>query len=315
MRLWGWVIGLGCVVGVGVGCVSAGEVGGEVEVEVEGRAVPIGDRYARARLILLDAINDDRALHGAPPVALDSLATVVAQGHARAMARDDYLSHYGTDGSAPYERFALAGGVGHVRENVFRWSRRPPDPRDDGRAWPQFDVREAEAWLMASPGHRATILDPSRTHVGIGIVEDRAGAVVYVVQEFLARHLRLEVPTLVWRSGRTTIRGRMIRPGTRPLLVYVSREPEVESWRGPPPGGGYVDGGEDGVLVPPWRIEWNRSDASFELVLDPAALGGPGRYYGIVYVASEEGVRRAMGVGRVGLEGGYPGAAFIFEVL
>lgn len=301
---------------VAAGCAS--EPVPLADLEPSTRTLPIRDRYARARLILLDEINADRAENGAPPVALDSLATVVAQQHAEAMARDGYLSHYEIDGSAPYERFGEAGGTAHVRENVFRWSRRPPDPRDAGWSWPEFDVREAETWLMDSPGHRATILDPSRTHVGIGIAEDDRKGAVLVVQEFLARYARLEVSSTAWRGSPTRIRGRMTRPGTRPLLVFVSREPDTEPWAvtgTTPPGGSYLDGQHDGVLVPPWRIRWNWSDRTFEVALDPAWLGGTGRYYGIVYVAGEERVREAMAEGRVDSNEGYPGAAFILDVL
>lgn len=298
-----------------VGCVSPGEVAVE-EVEPRTRSTPIRDRYARARLILVDEINADRAERGIPPVAIDSLATVVAQQHAEAMAREGYLSHYEADGTAPYERFGEAGGTAHVRENVFRWSRRSSDPRDDGWAWPDFDIREAEEWLMSSSGHRATILDPGRTHVGIGIAEDRERRAVLVVQEFIARHARVEAPRHAWRRSVTKIRGRMTRPGTRPLLVFVSREPAVEPWEGEtPPGGSYMDGSGQGVLVPPWRIRWFWSDRSFEVELNPSELGGPGRYYGIVYVAPEESVREALGARRVDSTEGYPGASFLLDVL
>ena len=303
------------VVAVGAACASS-EGPPLRELDPHAEVTPLRDRYARARLILLDEINADRAEHGAPPVALDSLATVVAQQHADGMARDGYLSHYGTDGSAPYERFGEAGGDAHVRENVFRWSRRPANPEDRGWAWPEFDVREAEAWFMASPGHRATILDPSRTHVGIGIAEDRERGAVFVVQEFIARHAWLDAPETGWRNARTRIRGGMLRHGTRPLLLFVSRDPDLDLGPdGVPPGGAYLDGGHEGVLVPPWRIRWNWSDRSFEVVLEPGVLGGPGRYYGIVYVAPEEAVREAMGKGRVDSNEGYPGASFVLDIL
>lgn len=311
----GMLAGLGLVVGVSVGCASRERVPlGEVMPRTD--STPIVDRYARARLILLDEINADRAEQGVAPVGLDSLATVVAQQHADAMAKEGYLSHYESDGSAPYERFGEAGGVAHVRENVFRWSRRPDDPRDRRWAWPEFDIREAERWFMGSPGHRATILDPSRTHVGIGVAEDRERGAVFVVQEFIARHAWIDAPQVAWSRAPTTIRGRMLGAGTRPLLLFVSREPDVDPWVGDvPPRGSYLDGSHEGVLVPPWKITWNWSDRSFEVHLDPAALGGPGRYYGIVYVAPEERVWEALGVGRVNSNEGYPGASFILDVL
>jgi uncharacterized protein YkwD len=286
------------------------------EAAPAGTEVPIRDRYARQRLVLLDAINADRAAHRLSPVAIDSAATVVAQLHARAMADGGYLSHYAIDGSAPYERASGAGLTAHVRENVFRWTLRTDDPVDPAWPWPRFDVRSAEEWLMASPPHRATILDPRRTHVGLGIAEDRPGSSVYVVQEFLAWHARLEVPARVWRSAPAVVRGTMTAPGTRPLLVYLSREPPAAPWPGGrPPTGPYQDGGPGGLMVPPWRIRWNVTDRSFSLELAPGALGASSRWYGIVYVASEELVREAIGRRAVGSATGYPGAAFILDVL
>lgn len=277
---------------------------------------PIRDRYARQRLVLLEAINADRAAHGLAAVALDSVGTVVAQLHARNMAREGYLSHYAIDGSAPYERASDAGMTDHVRENVFRWTHRSEDPLDPGWPWLEFDVRRAQEWLMDSPPHQATILDASRTHVGIGIAEERDDGAVYVVQEFLARHASLDAPALAWRNSPTRVTGRMAVPGTRPLLIYLSQEPGREGRPGdPPPRGPYADGGPDGLLVPPWSIRWNVRDRSFELELAPGALNGARRWYGIVYVAPEDQVRRALGRRVVNSNDGFPGAAFVLDVL
>lgn len=276
---------------------------------------PIRDRYARQRLVLLAAINADRAAHGLAAVALDSVGTVVAQLHARNMARDGYLSHYAIDGSAPYERASDAGITAHVRENVFRWTHRSEDPLDPGWPWLEFDVRRAQEWLMDSPPHRATILDPSRTHVGLGIAEERDDGAVYVVQEFLARHASLDAPALAWRSAPTRVSGRMAVAGTRPLLIYLSREPGREGRPAIPPRGPYADGGPDGLLVPPWSIRWNVRDRSFELELAPGALSGARRWYGIVYVAPEDRVQRALGRRAVNSNDGFPGAAFVLDVL
>lgn len=288
------------------------------EVATRSNRVPIHDRYSRARLVLLDEINADRAGRGVGSVVLDSLATAVAQEHAERMAAGDYLSHYSADGRTPYERLSAAGGTAHVRENVFRYRVRGPEPGRADPAWSHFDVREAEKWLMASPGHRATILDSTRTHVGLGIAESPRRDAVYVVQEFLARHAELRFPARGWRRATTVVEGRMVDENVRPLLVYVTREPAVRSWMGSsvtPPGGSYPDGAGEGFLVPPWRIRWNGTDRSFRVEIPPDLLDGPGRYYGIVYVAPEDVVRDARGRRAVESDRGWPGAAFLVEVL
>lgn len=275
---------------------------------------PILDAHARERLVLLAAINGDRRRAGLQPVGLDSLATAVAQAHAEAMAEGRYLSHYERNGSAPYDRYAEAGGTAHVRENVFRRETRGENPRRPGES--RFDVREAERWLMTSPGHRAAILDPHATAVGLGIA-DTAGS-TFVVQEFLSRHAALEVPAVGWTRAPTPIRGRMLDAGVRPLLLYLAREPDVRAWQrggGPPPRGPYPDGEDAGLLVPAWGIRWNRTDRSFEIRLQLPTAWGPGRYYGVLFVAPEERVRAALGDRAVDGDEGWPGAAFVLEVL
>lgn len=291
--------------------VPAGSPGGSPEAS----PVPIADRYSRARIRLLDAVNRDRAGRGVRPVALDSLATVVAQAHADAMAAEGYLSHYQRDGSTPYLRYAEAGGTGHVLENVYRW--RSSAGTDSG-VWVSFDVAEAQSSLIASPGHRATILDPARTHLGVGIAVDDVRGAVYVVQEFVARHATLEVPRRGWRRASTVVTGRMLGARGRPLAVTLSREPGPPGWsldRQRPPGGSYPDGRGGGIVVPPWAIRWNPSDRSFEVEIGSDSSVASGRWYAVVHVAPESRVREAIGQRRVSTSAGWPGAAFVLDVL
>jgi uncharacterized protein YkwD len=271
-------------------------------------ATPGGAHLESARRKLLEAVNEDRAGAGLTPVALDSLATAAAQGHARAMADDSFFSHYGLAGEAPYERLARYGHSGHVRENLFRWTLR-------GAAWRTFDPRRAERFLMDSPGHRATILDPARTHVGIGIAVDRSGSSVYVVQEFVAGYAELSAPRRTRGLEPLAIAGKMRDPTLRPLTIVLRAEPS-RSWEaGRPPGGSYSDGGESVVSVAgPRQIDWHR-DGAFAAQL-PGGKGRPGgRLYGVVYVAPRESVERLLsGGGGEPTSTQWPGAAFVVEV-
>lgn len=280
--------------------------------------VPIRDRYARARIEMVAAVNADRARHGLGPVELDSLATVVAQGHAREMAAAGYLSHYNAAGLAPYERLAAAGGTSHVRENVFRWQERPGPEWESDDPWERFDVRLAEGWLMESPGHRASILDPHRTGIGVGIAVDPSRAAVYVVQELVATAATLAPPGRVLPGGEAEVFGRVETPGARPLLLVLSREPLVRPWaaRGDrPPGGPYADGGHEALIVPPWAIRWNPDDRSFGMRLRMGRGEAPARWYGILYLAPEATVRHALAERHAETDGGWPAAAFVVEVL
>src|SRR5687768_1250563 len=71
------------------------------------------------------------------------------------MAAADFYAHNGPNGSTPLTRMNAAGfpGTGAWGENIAVYYR---DPEAVLRAW------------MDSPGHRANILDPAFTHLGIG---------------------------------------------------------------------------------------------------------------------------------------------------
>lgn len=279
--------------------------------------VPIADRYANGRLELLSLINQDRNANGAPPVTLDSLATVVAQAHAEAMAAEDFFSHYGRGGDSPYERLAEAGGTAHVRENIFQRVERGSDAFTGSDPWFDFQVADAEEWLMGSAGHRESIVDPHRTGVGIGMAVDQARHAVFVVQEFVAQHIEMEAPARGWRRSPTVIRGRVLSPDLRPLVVILRKEPVERAWveaGEPPPSGPYSDGEGRGAVVPPWAIEWQPTSRSFELVLPLGRSSSPGRYYGVLYVATAVVVDGAVGRRSVNSEDGWPGAAFVIDL-
>lgn len=278
---------------------------------------PIRDRYARGRTELISAINDDRLADGAPPVVVDSIATVVAQAHAEAMAAEVFFSHYDRRGRTPYERMAEAGSTAHVRENIFRRAAGRVGMTERVDPWSDFDMLEVEEWLMASAGHRETILDPHRTGVGIGIAVNEQRNTIVVVQELIASHVSLKVPRQAWRKSTTPVRGRVETRGLRPLAVVLRREPDVHPWSlslKDPPGGPYRDGEGPGQLVPPWDIAWHPGDRTFELEIPVGMLDEPGRYYGIAYVSTAGSVDGAIGRRAFSTSEGWPGGAFIVDV-
>lgn len=294
---------------VGAACVPGPSRGPVTEPVTR---IPIPDRYAAARLELLAAINADRRAAGVGPVVLDSVATIVAQRHAAAMVAGGFFSHYGALGEAPYERAARAGLTGHVQENVYRWQVRHLSPVGTVDPWPAFDVADAHASLIRSPGHRETILDPRRTHVGLGIAADSSAGAVVVVEDFLGLHAAIDPPRLTWPGSSTRLAGRVLDPGLRPFLVLLHREPDDELSGSPPPGP-YLDGRGPARIVPPWAIEWGPAPFSFEADLGPY-LRESGRWYGVVYVAPRRVVEGAVSAGAARTEQGWPGAAFVVDV-
>lgn len=108
----------------------------------------------------------------AHPLLWDSRLAAVARQHSEEMAEKGFFSHQGMDGSLPYIRVMRAGI--HFRatgENIAKYP----------------DVAQAEAAFMDEPkfqeNHRGNILNPTYTHVGVGIARSPDG-LLYITQEF-----------------------------------------------------------------------------------------------------------------------------------
>ena len=109
---------------------------------------------------VLELVNAERAAAGCAAVRADEGLAGVARGHSADMRDRDYFSHTDPDGLGPFER-AAAAGVGHARaENI---------------AAGQPDAAAVMAAWMASPGHRANILDCDLGALGVGVVTGPGG--------------------------------------------------------------------------------------------------------------------------------------------
>jgi len=102
-------------------------------------------------------VNVERANQGLAPLQIDARLTAAAQGHARDMARNDFVSHTGSNGSRFHERIEGQGYSGApLAENVAA-----------GYSSPASVV----AGWMESAGHRANILNAALGHVGVAHIE------------------------------------------------------------------------------------------------------------------------------------------------
>ena len=103
---------------------------------------------------LLRLTNLERQKVGLSPLKLSSQLTKAAQSHAADMARNNYFSHTGRNGSSMADR---AKGNGYkyfaLGENIAA-----------GKTTPEGTMRQ---W-MNSPGHRANILNSRFTEIGFG---------------------------------------------------------------------------------------------------------------------------------------------------
>jgi uncharacterized protein YkwD len=117
-------------------------------------------------------INEIRQQHGLNELQNNERLAQVARDYSQTMARKNFFSHTGRDGSTPAQR-VRAGGINYllVGENLFR-----------GRNIPNPVSVSVKGW-MNSPGHRENILRPVFNQTGIGIW--RQGNTYYITQLFL----------------------------------------------------------------------------------------------------------------------------------
>jgi serine protease len=113
-------------------------------------APPAADRLPEQ---VLERFNRERVQRGLNAVAIEGRLTSAAGGHAAEMAARGVMSHTGADGSNPGQRISRAG---------YPW-RRWGEIVAMGQPTPEAVVT---AWMNSS-GHRAIILTPELTEVGI----------------------------------------------------------------------------------------------------------------------------------------------------
>ncbi|MDI5903998.1 CAP domain-containing protein, partial [Streptomyces sp. 12257] len=98
--------------------------------------------------------NRERARAGLPPLGVDPLLARAAQAYSTDMAVRAFYSHTSPEGTQPWDRAAAAGSTRRsIGENI---------------ACGQRSAAEVVEGWMNSPGHRANILKPGFTHIGIG---------------------------------------------------------------------------------------------------------------------------------------------------
>ncbi len=118
-----------------------------------------------------ELVNLERAKAGLIPLSYDSSLQSAARQHSQEMLTLDYFSHASpTKGIAnPADRTYRAGLTdGMVGENIALHSLDgPPD---------SVAARLMQQW-MQSPGHRANILRPEFTHMGVGVISSKDSTV------------------------------------------------------------------------------------------------------------------------------------------
>ncbi len=117
-------------------------------------AAPVIQTEAAA---LVRETNDARADQGAPPLSWNQRLADAAQAKALHLFDKQYFDHIGPDGTTPWTFFRSAGyAYQSAGENLAIDFMNP--------------LQAVPAWL-ASPSHRANMLDPEFSEIGIAIVE------------------------------------------------------------------------------------------------------------------------------------------------
>ncbi|MEU9338294.1 CAP domain-containing protein [Streptomyces sp. NPDC048290] len=109
---------------------------------------------ARTAAEVTELTNRERVRAGLRPLTPDTLLAAAAQAHSADMVARDFYAHTAPDGGKPWDRAAAAGSRHRsIGENIACGQRSAP---------------EVVTGWMNSPGHRANILKPDFTHIGIG---------------------------------------------------------------------------------------------------------------------------------------------------
>ena len=122
----------------------------------------LADRdYSGARLDpekARDLINAYRKEKGLKPLKLNTALTEAAKNHSRDLAKWDRISHYGSDGSNPWDRVKRVGyNAKLAAENVGTG---------------QASIDEVMKGWQSSAGHNKNLLLNDAEHMGIALVQD-----------------------------------------------------------------------------------------------------------------------------------------------
>lgn len=181
------------------------------------------DPLTVARQQVLATVNQARGEQGLAPLAPDPLLERVGDAFCRKLLVEDGSGHFAADGVAPYLRYLLAGGTGFHRENVGSYQTTGTLANEEV---PALAVELTRAMLDEQPpadGHRRTLLDPSATHLGVGLaVSPRRLVLTHEVATELAE--LSPVPRLCQPKASLALTGRLQAPW-QPAAVEVLWEP------------------------------------------------------------------------------------------
>ncbi|CAH2598671.1 CAP domain-containing protein [Rhodovastum atsumiense] len=157
-----------------------------------GTTTPVSPQGSNATLedYFLSLVNASRAQAGVSPLVTNTQLASAAGGHSDWMVAQDVFSHTGANGSSPGDRIQAAGYNGSsYGENIAYIA------GSNAAVLDEADVRELHQNLMNSPPHRANLLNPDFTQIGIGLTQgDYQGSSAVFVTEDFGRPSAMQAP-------------------------------------------------------------------------------------------------------------------------
>ena len=136
-----------------------------------GEAGPTAADVENARRQVEERINHARGELGLAPLERDARLELVGDAAAATLLEEGLVGHVSRDGALPFVRWALAGGSGFHRENAASLE---TTSSLAGRRLGEVLVGLTDGMLAEQPphdGHRRALLDPTATHLGVGVAE------------------------------------------------------------------------------------------------------------------------------------------------
>jgi len=162
-----------------------------------------------AEVRMLELLNETRKAAGVAPLTSDSALRQVAAGHTQDMVEHGFVGHVSPSRGTPEDRLNRSGVlVSQFGENIA--AANTPE--------------EAHTGLMESPGHRANMLNPLFTHVGIAAGKSAAGLVVTL--NFGRRPPAADLPTLAQVTvafGSMRSEGGLTTPSADPIYTAAAQ--------------------------------------------------------------------------------------------
>ncbi len=173
-------------------------------------------------LEVLQRTNQVRLERGLSPLQWDALAYKAALGHAQDMLQRNFFAHQNPDGLGAAERMRSAGLLEVTNGENLASLEGYPDA--------EIPQRSLTGW-MNSPGHRANLLKPDFTHLGVALV--RQGRRVVVVQNFIGRPFDPQVRRASAQAERTVLVLSGTASGTVGIFVgnnlYARLNPPIQA--------------------------------------------------------------------------------------